>query len=461
MSEDNKNIKQYSSADIQKYLQGKLSAAEMYAMEKAAMDDPFLADAIEGMQNNFEDETTFNNDIEDLKKRLAERIEEKNKIIPISPNRLWWRVAATVAVLLGATALMYNYFNKNSFSKQNIAAKKQETAIADSAIQQNKQLPVTTQFDTANKPGMTVNKKSAKKIIAGSEERKVASVKKENKTDKNASSDIVFDKKEIKQKKYDPVSQMDSAKINTDSSLNTAVPAYNTTVSPVTNALQGKVAGLNIQNDKLLYNNSFQGKVVDVNMQPVIGANVLLENKKIGATTDNNGFFNINTNKNDSVINVYVNSIGFNNTSAILKNNNDLTKNTIQLQPNSNALSEVVVTALGIQKKQDNEDEETTIAPGEPSEKKSTAQKAMPSIGWEQYNNYLDSNKKITTADSTIKGKEIISFIINKKGEVSSFKIIQSLSSAHDTESIRLVKEGPAWKLLKGKKTRATLVIQF
>ena len=48
MNDHKEHISQYSAADIQRYVQGKLSAAEMHAMEKAALDDPFLADAMEG-----------------------------------------------------------------------------------------------------------------------------------------------------------------------------------------------------------------------------------------------------------------------------------------------------------------------------------------------------------------------------------------------------------------------------
>ena len=50
MSEE-KNIINYTAADIEKYWKGKLSAAEMHAMEKAAMEDPFLSDALEGYKN--------------------------------------------------------------------------------------------------------------------------------------------------------------------------------------------------------------------------------------------------------------------------------------------------------------------------------------------------------------------------------------------------------------------------
>ncbi|HEX4374426.1 MAG TPA: hypothetical protein VHZ50_14085, partial [Puia sp.] len=69
--EENKNIKHYSAADIQNYVAGKLSAAEMHAIEKAALDDPFLADAIEGMENSIErGSVSLNEDINDLQKRL-------------------------------------------------------------------------------------------------------------------------------------------------------------------------------------------------------------------------------------------------------------------------------------------------------------------------------------------------------------------------------------------------------
>ncbi|HNM35361.1 MAG TPA: hypothetical protein PKI98_10770, partial [Chitinophagaceae bacterium] len=40
----------YTAADINNYLQGKMSNAERNAFEKAALADPFLADALEGFE---------------------------------------------------------------------------------------------------------------------------------------------------------------------------------------------------------------------------------------------------------------------------------------------------------------------------------------------------------------------------------------------------------------------------
>jgi hypothetical protein len=46
--ETNRPYKIYSKNDIKRYLKGDMSSAEMYALEKQAIEDPFLQDAIEG-----------------------------------------------------------------------------------------------------------------------------------------------------------------------------------------------------------------------------------------------------------------------------------------------------------------------------------------------------------------------------------------------------------------------------
>ncbi len=48
----NDKYKHYSAADIREYLRGDLSAREMQALEAAALEDPFLADALEGMEKD-------------------------------------------------------------------------------------------------------------------------------------------------------------------------------------------------------------------------------------------------------------------------------------------------------------------------------------------------------------------------------------------------------------------------
>jgi hypothetical protein len=112
--DDNKKYKsRYASEDIRKYLEGGLSPEEMHKLEKAALEDPFLADAIEGMQHgiNAEGKNFFAEDVADLRKKINEKTRNKNRIAGIT----WWKVAAVLIVLVTGIAVSYNLVNnKNS-----------------------------------------------------------------------------------------------------------------------------------------------------------------------------------------------------------------------------------------------------------------------------------------------------------------------------------------------------------
>ncbi len=70
-------------------------------------------------------------------------------------------------------------------------------------------------------------------------------------------------------------------------------------------------------------------------------------------------------------------------------------------------------------------------------------------------------NKIIPAGAESVTGNVIVSFEVNKKGILSDYKIEQSLSKAHDEEAIRLIKQGPSWKLLSGHKGRVTVMVKF
>src|ERR1700754_1790933 len=90
--------------DIEKYLKGELSPTEMHALEKKALDDPFLADALEGAE--FLGPEAFLDDLEDLRQQLQARIEpEERKTVQI----FWiWtaRIAAGLLLITIATFML-------------------------------------------------------------------------------------------------------------------------------------------------------------------------------------------------------------------------------------------------------------------------------------------------------------------------------------------------------------------
>ncbi|HEV3249369.1 MAG TPA: hypothetical protein VGZ71_00345, partial [Puia sp.] len=140
---------------------------------------------------------------------------------------------------------------------------------------------------------------------------------------------------------------------------------------------------------------------------------------------------------------ITINSFGYRPASMAIKNNN-ASGNIIRLQPADSFQSRMALNENAV-----------TIA------EKKGLNYLVPAIGWAEYQHYLDRNKKITSSDSLIRGIEIISFGLSRKKTPDSFKVEKSLSPSHDAELIRLIKEGPPWKLLKGKKARARVAVSF
>ena len=197
--------------------------------------------------------------------------------------------------------------------------------------------------------------------------------------------------------------------------------------------------------------NYFNGRVTDNNNRPIANATVQLANTRNGYTTDQYGNFRIPS--TDSSVNVTISGVGFG--SQTLQLRNDLAINLIQLQPSSVALNEVVVTKPSANEKREKSNYKTKY----PSV---LIQGAEPANGWIEYDKYIESNKRVNPDDPNVKtGEVVVSFQVNRKSELSDFKIEQKLSPSQDAEAIRLIKEGPSWRLLKGKKARIMVIIRF
>ncbi|GAA4731785.1 energy transducer TonB [Flavisolibacter ginsenosidimutans] len=127
--------KTYTAADIARYHSGELSAAERHALEKAALDDPFLADALEGYAAT----KTPVKDLTALQQKLQLRIEKekgRRKISSIGTN--WMRVAALfILIAVGGWAIVQLFGGKES-KTENVATLKKpvntgKNTVADSA----------------------------------------------------------------------------------------------------------------------------------------------------------------------------------------------------------------------------------------------------------------------------------------------------------------------------------------
>ena len=109
----------YTAADFERYHSGRMSEAEMHAIEKAALQDAFLAEALEGY--SYAD--TPEKDIDDLKEKLLQKKKKKSVFLVIQKQNVWLRIAAIFILIIGGGYLAYqlNFSNEN-----NTLAKKEE-----------------------------------------------------------------------------------------------------------------------------------------------------------------------------------------------------------------------------------------------------------------------------------------------------------------------------------------------
>ena len=93
----------FTASDIERYHSGKMSMQERHALEKAALDDPFLADALDG----YEFSSAPTEDLVKIQTKLAEKLNRK-KVIPLFQKYKWISVAAMVVIIAAAGWLVYS-----------------------------------------------------------------------------------------------------------------------------------------------------------------------------------------------------------------------------------------------------------------------------------------------------------------------------------------------------------------
>ena len=118
--------KTYTAADFANYHSGNMASGEMHALEKAALEDPFLADALEGYRYTSQAAP----DIQRLKVAVTNRVNRK-KVFSTGSVRenLWWRVAA-VFILVG----LAGYFIFNISNNQERPLAKQERSVSETPL---------------------------------------------------------------------------------------------------------------------------------------------------------------------------------------------------------------------------------------------------------------------------------------------------------------------------------------
>ncbi len=457
------NISSFTAADIEKYHRGLLNAAEMHRLEKAALEDPFLADALEGYQVPG---LNAEADLTDLQKRLQARLQQADdeKVIPLSRagrNFPWLRAAAAVILIAGAGWLTYRFgFDSNNDPKnvvQNVPVKTDNPVAKDSANNStgNNNTSDNGQTNTfKNNPAPVTSK-----VNPGTEQQPSSSPATQATDSRKDSEPVIITEKatdDATAKQLETSNGLVNQPAKTEQNNSFEFKSRAVTVAPQKRQLQAELkesvdAAANSSNQArtqgLIARNVYRGRVMDANNNPLPFANVTNVQDGIGTYADAKGNFILTS--PDSTMNVKVRSIGFESNQQSLQRNG--IANRIVLQEDH---SQVQAMVLNSRQLNTNRSRSSTIVFEEPE----------PLDGWENYDAYLANNIQEPDASTQLKrstsgGEVSVSFEVNEYGEPINFKIEKSLCSTCDKEAIRLIKEGPRWKRKAGK--RVTVSVPF
>jgi hypothetical protein len=454
----NNDIKNYSADDISRYWQGKLTSEEMHAMERAAMDDPFLADAMEGYSTA--QPQTVANDLAELRERLQERSSHKRGV-PI--YRRWWRIAAAIILLAVASFLTYQLLDSNTTADNLVQATEEAKAPNETALLKDSLAPIQNQTivsDTLIENRAVLNPSNTVTGSGTPANSQFRSEKNYGNVSTDAAPKMTVPDLTAYKKQADTVNKlMDLAKENvrndsilvakTESERNARVQE-NATV--YRNNVPSNQAPTNRDDTRNYYLNNFSGRVVDNDRNAIPQASLRVNNNNQLAVTDNNGYFNIRS--GDSLLDLSVASAGYQSRNLTLRSN----------QPSDVVLDPVPQKKGGKEGYADKTEVKKVSAKSKDDDKslKGYPMEAEPVGGWEQYNKYLAANNRLLADSSAASNIEVVVlFSVAKNGRLSSFDIAKSGGKELDAEAIRLIKEGPAWKVTKDRKTKARVIVRF
>lgn len=458
----------YNAKDIEQYLSGTMSNAEMHAIEKAALVDPLLSDAIEGY--DAVDNKEWNKALVELKEKIA--VAENTPVVSITTNSFArrWRVAAAVLLVGSSITIAYLFTAKNNPAKESLAAK---TTAKESSETVSNQLATTdsTTYIAANNMAVTNRKKELLIVAIDTknptvDKNNLATVKQDN---QSTNDHFVYQpgnssapaSKGIQQTNDDKSFEEIAGKkaITSSNELQNNLPNNASNEANVANVkrVDGNVnnlaAPINQQiGVQVKPSNFFNAQVVDATNHPLPFAQIKITAQK-PIVTDANGNFSIAA--TDTSMAVTVTAAGYLPKKYQLQNAE--ASQIIRLEEDKTDLQELAYT-----KKKSASPKKALIKEDNIKELDEDDDIA-PINGWVEYNNYLSQN--LTSSDqlknNNIHGEVELLVKLKANGNVSAVKIKKSLCAECDEEAIRLVKKGPRWDVKNNKGGEAKVKVQF
>jgi len=419
---------------LEDYLDGKLDAKAMHFVERQALEDPFVADALEGLRQSPKRKQTLSL----LQKQLQDRITNKpvkRKMWSLTTHRL--SIAATAAVVFVAVSILF--YLRETNRRNEIAKHKTEGVIVN--------LDTNTTVAVAKPKPESISTKTEDMAKLDLIDEAIKEAKKGDLAKNNKAVPVV---ENVGRERVAAV-ERSLAKSEEKEELVSKEKKENYAARKMQNADVG-IATVPAPNAISIIN----GKVIsERDGLPILGAVVKIAGTNTVATTDKDGNFRLPVDTTKAK-NLTVDYLGYQNVIAAIDDKKDLR---IALKEEASALNEVVVTGYGTQQKKSVTGSVATV-PGSLQGKVAGVSIATSPVPSSDYEKYLRDNNRLIKIKTL--GQEVkLGFRVRKNGRPDNIKVISGITEAENEEAIRLINEGPAWVLPKKGTDQVELSIKF
>lgn len=420
--------------DIERYLRGELSPAEMHALEREALNDPFLAEALEGIEQTGRDKFLY--DLHQIKRSVRDRSRIKSRRNGKSVRMWGWTSAIAASVLL----IAFSGFLVVSLLRDQAAREQAQTAEAEALLDTTSTKDTLSIVMPAERP---VRKLKSDVLSLDKPDNTLAHASTvQARPDMSKLNDEIGDDEGNEDANQVPdkgpghvVSAAEPAHESEQNAGKEEDPAIvadlGSSEEPVSRAAERRAGAAESKrtsgdegdrNDEVV-----TGKVVDSTGEPLPGVNVMIKGTNIGTVTNASGDFQLSLPANRP--NVVFDFIGF-ETQEVQAVNAIIN---VTMKEDVSSLSEVVVTGYGVEKS---------------DHSSPTFRFAEPDGGKNVFRDYLNRAVQYPSAAVTSKteGRVTVRFTVETDGQLSDFEVIKGIGSGCEDALIRAIKEGPSWK---------------
>ena len=409
------------------YITGNRRGKEAHRIEKDAMADPFLSEALEGFDSVDGDHAAS---VERLRHRVTGRAASRK------PKRLVWVLGSVAAFLL----LFFVIGNRMFFprNEEQLMVPYVAESLADTASSPTSEIAQALTEPENDRKTQSSQDHSPGAENAGASTVDILQILPDEQKIVQTDTFADFARQEM-ELAFAPAAATAKEENAVQEERDVQLPRHVVQSAPVTRT---RAAEEPVPDKKVT------GQVVDEQGNPLPGVAVAVQGTTNGTITDVGGNFHFQLPGNASAVKLEARSIGFDPATVAMPA--DSSPVLIAMNESEAVLDEVVVIGYATQKRS-SVTGSSVSADMEPVQR--SIPEATPREGEEAFREYIRENQTPVYGvnGEKVSGKVVLEFRVNRQGRPVGIRVVQSLSTEADAQARQLLEKSPDWSPADGR----------